>query len=91
MAIFESLRIKGVVTMPLTTRECPLDTMVADGTLPVLKEGRYDLRAGVDDSRATSIEAHADRLAGRSRHLTLAIEGQYIGIGALDQDRSSRL
>ena len=45
MAIFESLRIKGVVTMPLTTRECPLDMMVADGTLPVLKEGRYDLRA----------------------------------------------
>ena len=44
MAIFESLRIKNVVTMPLTTRECPLDMMVADGTLPVLKEGRYDLR-----------------------------------------------
>ena len=40
-----TLRIKGVVTMPLTTRECPLDMMVADGTLPVLKEGRYDLRA----------------------------------------------
>ncbi len=45
MAIFESLRIKNVVHMPLATRECPLDLMVADGTLPVLKEGRYDLRA----------------------------------------------
>ena len=45
MAIFESLRIKNVVNMPLTTRECPLDMMVADGTLPVLEEGRYDLRA----------------------------------------------
>jgi predicted dehydrogenase len=44
MAIFESLRIKNVVTMPLTTRECPLDMMVADGSLPVSKEGRYDLR-----------------------------------------------
>ena len=44
MAIFESLRIKNVVKMPLTTRECPLDMMVADGSLPVLKEGRYDLR-----------------------------------------------
>ena len=31
--------------MPLTMRECPLDMMVADGTLPVLKGGRYDLRA----------------------------------------------
>jgi predicted dehydrogenase len=45
MAIFESLRIKNVVTMPLTTPECPLDMMVADGTLPVVEEGRYDLRA----------------------------------------------
>ena len=45
MAIFESLRIKNVVNMPLTTRACPLDMMVADGTLPVLEEGRYDLRA----------------------------------------------
>ena len=45
MAIFESLRIKNVVNMPLTTRKCPLDMMVADGTLPILEEGRYDLRA----------------------------------------------
>ena len=49
MAIFESLRIKNVVHMPLTTRECPLDTMVADGTLPVLTKGRYDLRAPFPD------------------------------------------
>ncbi|NKB69553.1 MAG: hypothetical protein GKR89_20985 [Candidatus Latescibacteria bacterium] len=45
MGIFESMRTKNVVTMPLTRRDCALDTMVADGTLPVLKEGRYDLRA----------------------------------------------
>ena len=45
MAIFESLRIKNVVEMPLTTRACPLDIMVEDGTLPVLQQGRYDLRA----------------------------------------------
>ena len=44
MGIFESLRIKSVVTMPMSTRECPLDLMIADGTLPVLVEGRYDLR-----------------------------------------------
>ena len=41
---YESLRIKNVVTMPLETRESPLELMVADGTLPVLKEGRYDIR-----------------------------------------------
>ena len=45
MAIYESLRIKNVVTMPMTTRECPLDLMIDDGSLPVLEEGRYDLRA----------------------------------------------
>jgi predicted dehydrogenase len=53
MAIFESLRIKDVVNMPMTTRECPLDLMVADGTLPVLKEGRYDLRAPFPEQEAT--------------------------------------
>ena len=45
MAIYESLRIKNVVVMPLETKENPLDLMVEDGTLPVLKEGRYDIRA----------------------------------------------
>lgn len=44
MGIFESVRIKGVVSMPLHTRDCPLDTMIADGSLPVLTKGRYDLR-----------------------------------------------
>ncbi len=45
LAIFESLRIKDVVKLPLETRESPLDMMIADGSLPVLEEGRYDLRA----------------------------------------------
>lgn len=45
MAIYESLRIKNVVVIPFETRESPLDLMVKDGTLPVLKEGRYDIRA----------------------------------------------
>ena len=44
MGIFESLRIRNVVTMPLRTRDCPLDLMIADGSLPVQVEGRYDLR-----------------------------------------------
>jgi hypothetical protein len=44
MAIYESLRIKNVVTMPLEIRESPLELMVEDGTLPVLVEGRYDIR-----------------------------------------------
>ena len=52
MAIYESLRIKGVVIMPLQTRESPLKLMVEDGTLPVLKEGRYDLRAPFPEQQA---------------------------------------
>ncbi len=45
MAIYESLRIRNVVILPLQTRENPLDLMVEDGTLPVKKPGRYDIRA----------------------------------------------
>ena len=45
LAIYESLRIKNVVNMPMETKELPLELMVNDGTLPVLEEGRYDLRA----------------------------------------------
>ena len=44
MAIYESLRIKNVVTMPLETKESPLELLVNDGTLPILEEGRYDVR-----------------------------------------------
>ena len=51
MAIYESLRIKNVVTMPLETRESPLELMVADGTLPVLEEGRYDIRKPFPDQK----------------------------------------
>jgi hypothetical protein len=29
----------------METKELPLELMVNDGTLPVLEEGRYDLRA----------------------------------------------
>ena len=45
MAIYESLRIKNVVTMPLETRESPLELLLEDGVFPVLTKGRYDIRA----------------------------------------------
>ncbi len=51
MAIYESLRIKNVVTMPLETRESPLELMVADGTLPILEDGRYDIRKPFPDQK----------------------------------------
>ena len=44
MAIYESLRIKGLVHMPLETKESPLFMMIDDGTLPVEKPGKYDIR-----------------------------------------------
>ena len=44
MAIYESLRVKNLVKMPLETKESPLDLMIEDGTLPILKKGRYDIR-----------------------------------------------
>ncbi len=51
MAIYESLRIKSVVTLPLETRENPLDLMVEDGPLPVIKSGRYDIRAAFPEQK----------------------------------------
>lgn len=51
MAIYESLRIKDVVNMPLETRENPLDLLVEEGALPVLVPGRYDIRAPFPDQK----------------------------------------
>ncbi len=45
MAIYESLRIHDVVKLPLETKESPLELMIDDGTLPVGKPGKYDIRA----------------------------------------------
>jgi predicted dehydrogenase len=44
MAIYESLRIKGLVRMPLKTKDNPLEMMIKDGTLQVEKPGKYDIR-----------------------------------------------
>jgi predicted dehydrogenase len=44
MAIYESLRIKGLVKMPLETKESPLHLMIDDGALPIAKPGKYDIR-----------------------------------------------
>ena len=44
MAIYESVRTKGLVEMPLKTKESPLIMMISAGTLPVEKSGKYDIR-----------------------------------------------
>lgn len=44
MAIYESLRTKGIVYFPMKTKENPLELMIKDGTLPVEKAGKYDIR-----------------------------------------------
>ncbi len=44
MAIYESLRMKNVVRLPLETKESPLELMIDDGTLSVTKPGQYDIR-----------------------------------------------
>ncbi|GIX07910.1 MAG: hypothetical protein KatS3mg115_2313 [Candidatus Poribacteria bacterium] len=40
MAIYESVRVKGRVTLPLKTKDNPLRQMIEDGTLPVERPGR---------------------------------------------------
>ena len=44
MSIYESMRVKGVVRMPLTTRANPLKEMLDAGRLPVENPGKYDIR-----------------------------------------------
>ena len=44
MAIYESVRIRGLVRMPLQTKEYPLDLAVERDVLPVEVEGKYDIR-----------------------------------------------
>jgi hypothetical protein len=44
MAVYESVRVRGLVRMPLQTKEYPLDLAVEQGVLPVEVEGRYDIR-----------------------------------------------
>jgi predicted dehydrogenase len=47
LAIYESVRLREVTRLPLQTRLHPLDLMVADGTLPVRRPGRYDVRSPI--------------------------------------------
>ncbi len=44
MAIYESARTKGLVRLPLETKDSPLVMMIEDGTLAVEKDGKYDIR-----------------------------------------------
>lgn len=44
-ALYESARVHERVTIPLQTRESPLDLMVESGHLPVRYPGRYEIRA----------------------------------------------
>ena len=44
MAIYESVRTKGLVQLPLETKASPLVMMIEDGSLPVERPGRYDIR-----------------------------------------------
>lgn len=45
MAIYESARTRGLVTLPLTSGRSPLHLMIEDGSLPVQVPGKYDIRA----------------------------------------------
>jgi predicted dehydrogenase len=44
MAIYESVRTRGLVSAPMQTRASPLERMIADGDLPVEHPGAYDIR-----------------------------------------------
>jgi predicted dehydrogenase len=45
MALYESARVRGLVTLPLPSGPSPLHQMIQDGSLPVEVAGKYDIRA----------------------------------------------
>jgi UDP-N-acetyl-2-amino-2-deoxyglucuronate dehydrogenase len=45
MAIYESARTRGLVTLPLAPGRSPLHLMIEEGMLPVEAPGAYDIRA----------------------------------------------
>jgi hypothetical protein len=45
MMIYESARRREAVRAPLTIKESPLELAIEEGTLPVVVEGKYDIRA----------------------------------------------
>jgi len=45
MALYESARTRGLVTLPLQSTRSPLHLMIEEGALPVQVPGRYDIRA----------------------------------------------
>jgi predicted dehydrogenase len=45
MAIYESARTRGLVTLPLPVGPSPLHQMIEEGSLPVEVPGKYDIRA----------------------------------------------
>ncbi len=44
LAVYESARRRALVHMPLDVFGSPLEAMIEDGSLPVTKPGRYDIR-----------------------------------------------
>ena len=56
MALYESARQHQVIQLPMQEKDYPLELMIAEGTLPLSEEGRYDIRGylsweGVDPER----------------------------------------
>jgi hypothetical protein len=56
MALYESARQHQVIHLPMQEKDYPLELMIAEGTLPLAEEGRYDIRGflsweGVDPER----------------------------------------
>ena len=45
MAVYESARSRGLVTLPLLSARSPLHLMIDEGSLPVQVLGKYDIRA----------------------------------------------
>jgi UDP-N-acetyl-2-amino-2-deoxyglucuronate dehydrogenase len=60
MALYESARQHQVIHLPMQEKAYPLELMIAEGTLPLAEQGRYDIRGflsweGVDPERFSEL------------------------------------
>jgi hypothetical protein len=54
MAIYESVRIRDIVRMPLQTKNSPLEEMIRKGILEIERPGRYDIRVPFEEQNGLS-------------------------------------
>lgn len=68
MAMYESARQHKVVSLPMAEMGYPLESMIAEGKLPVEHEGRYDIRGFLDRTEIDEVRYQLLKDDGLGHH-----------------------